>query len=164
MKKILVLILSIYCGVVVAKDEPVRIRIDNHSYALIAPVAQPQRLMENQNKLQRLLDEQQRISAVIRATNDKQLLDQQFEALAQLMLEQDKLVQAIFKGGIYSKPFLVKFISFRKHFSHTLKGDFAHFVKTGLADEKNAQRFLTVYDATTSEYESAFLVLTKKFL
>ena len=141
-----------------------QIYIDNAVYQLMPPKENPTKLVENTAKLERLLAEQKQISQIIQSTKDKVVLEQQFDLIQNLMQQQDMILKDIFQQGIYSKPFLVKFIAFRKSFSRILAKDFAKFVQQGIADAKAARRFLTMFDVNSSEYESAFMYMLDNYV
>ncbi|STO55230.1 Uncharacterised protein [Canicola haemoglobinophilus] len=146
------------------KVEPKKISIDGSSYTLVAPTNNAEKIKQNLTKVDEILAEKRKISEQINSTEDKQILEEQFENNYKLMIEQDNLLKDIFQQGNYSHGLLVKFINMRKSFAHSLKKDFEKFVQKGIADRNAADRFLQMFDVNTSQYESVFIFLFKNYL
>lgn len=169
MKKLLFLILVISQVFSIAfavenKADQKEIKIDGSSYTLIAPVKDAEKIKYNFIKLDEILAEKRKISEKISSTEDKKIIEKQFDNINKLMIEQDNILKDIFQHGYYSHKLLVKFINVRKSFSHSLKKDFERFVQKGIADRKAADRFLQMFDVNTSQYESVFMFLSKNYL
>ncbi len=169
MKKLLFLILVIsqifsIAFAVEKKSNPREIKIDGSSYTLIAPVKDSEKIKYNFIKLDEILAEKWKISEKISSTEDKKIIEEQFDNINKLMIEQDNILKDIFQQGYYSHTLLVKFINMRKSFSLSLKKDFERFVQKEIADRKAADRFLQMFDVNTSQYESVFMFLSKNYL